>query len=184
MAAISSVNGLFVRVVFLFGLSFFCFKDVNLILENSYMMVFTQAMNLPALAMSQYSAQLGLFGVLFLLTSISDLIPLLEKNKSYFNSAVPFRLFVFFALTACSYLWESNLYLHNNVVFTYCFIEVWVNFVILGALREERNEDFKKLNQFANSSVVEEEASEDSSTILTSTQEIEQIVELESDSNN
>lgn len=179
MAAISAVNGLFVRVVFLFTLAFLCFKDVNSLLQNSYMMVFTQAMNLPALTMSPHSAQLGLFGVLFLFASVSDLVPLLEKNMRYFNSVVPFRLFIFFALTACSYLWESNLYLHNNAVFTYCFIEVWVNFVILGALREERNEEFKRLNQFADSSVSLEEDfnSEDTSIILTSAQEIEQIVE-------
>ncbi|QLQ78603.1 hypothetical protein HG537_0A08500 [Torulaspora globosa] len=183
MAAISSVNGLFFRVAFLFSLAFFCFKDVNSILQNSYVLVFTQAMNLPALAISQYSAQLGLFGILFLFASISDLVPLLENNKKYFNSIVPLRLAVFFALTACSYLWESNLYLHNNAVFTYCFIEVWTNFVILGALREERNEEFKSLNRYSNEAALEEEF-EDESIVLTSAQEIEQIEELPEDSNN
>lgn len=179
MAAISSVNGLFFRVAFLFTLSFLCFKDVNSILQNSYMMVFTQAMNLPALTLSQYSAQLGLFGTLFLFASASDFIPLLENNKKYFNSIVPFRLFLFFGITALSYLWESNLYLHNNAVFTYCFIEVWINFVILGALRDERNEEFKRLNQFANDAlIIEEEEEEDTDPVLTSAQEIEQIVDL------
>ncbi|QLL33747.1 hypothetical protein HG536_0F00720 [Torulaspora globosa] len=185
MAAISSVNGLFFRVTFLFSLAFFCFKNVNSVLQNSYMLVFTQAMNLPGLAISQYSAQLGLFGILFLFASISDLIPLLENNKKYFHSIVPLRLTIFFALTACSYLWESNLYLHNNAVFTYCFIEVWVNFVILGALREERNEELKSQNRYSNDAAMEDELEDENSNIvLTSAQEIEQIEELPGDSNN
>lgn len=179
MAAISSFNALFFRIAFLSGLGFFCFKDVNSILQNSYMEVFTQAMNLPALNISTYSAQLGLFGLLFMFAAISDLIPLLEGNSKYFNSVVPFRLFVFFILTALAYQWESNLYLHNNVVFTYCFIEVWVNFVALGALREERNEQFKRSNQFSSEAIIVDESDhgdEDSVHILTSAEEIEQVV--------
>lgn len=180
MAAISSFNGLFFRVAMLFALAFFCFKDVNSILQNSYMAVFTQAMNLPALSMSQYSAQLGLFGILFLFAAVSDLIPLLERNQKYFNSVVPFRLFMFFTLAGLAYLWESNLYLHNNVVFTYCFIEVWVNFIVLGALREERNEQFKSSNQFSSQAIIVEESenNDEDSEVLTSVQEIEQIVEI------
>lgn len=183
MAAISSFNGLFFRVAFLLGLTFCCFKNVNLILQNSYMAVFTQAMHLPALSMSQNSAQLGLFGLLFLFSAISDLIPLLEGNEKFFGSVVPFRLFMFFTLTALAYMWESNLYLHNNAVFTYCFVEVWINFIILGALREERNEQFKNSNQFSAQAVIVEEVKDndensDSDVILTSAQEIEQVVDV------
>lgn len=179
MVAISSVNGLFFRVAFLFTISFFCFKDVNSILQNSYVLVLGQAMNLPSLTMSQYNAQLGLFGILFLFLSVGDLIPLLESNKKYFNSIVPFRLFIFFILTALSYLWESNLYLHNNAVFIYSFIEVWINFIVFGALREERNEEFKRSNQFAYEQriiEVEEVEEEEEEPVLTSVQEIEQIM--------
>ncbi|GCF00210.1 hypothetical protein ZYGM_002237 [Zygosaccharomyces mellis] len=179
MAALSSVNGLFLRVAFLLTISFFCFKNVNSILENSYVVILTHSMNLPMLAMSPYSGQLGIFGVLFLMLAFSDLLPLLESNHKYFHSIVPARLTVYFILTSLSYLWTSNLYLHNNAVFLFCFNEVWLNFVIYGSIREERNEEFKRSNQFANNAenfqedLEDEEAEEE--VPLTTVQEIEQL---------
>lgn len=179
MAALSSVNGLFLRVAFLLTISFFCFKNVNSILENSYVVILTHSMNLPMLAMSPYSGQLGIFGVLFLMLAFSDLLPLLESNHKYFHSIVPARLTVYFILTSLSYLWTSNLYLHNNAVFLFCFNEVWLNFVIYGAVREERNEEFKRTNQFANNAENFQEDLEDEDAEeevpLTTAQEIEQL---------
>ncbi|SJM88229.1 related to protein ILM1 [Zygosaccharomyces bailii] len=189
MAALSSVNGLFLRITFLLSISFFCFKNVNSILENSYVIILTQSMRLPMLTMSPYSGQLGTFGILFLMLAFSDLLPLLESNRKYFYSIVPARLTIYFVLTALSYLWTSNLYLHNNAVFLLCFNEVWMNFVIYGAIREERNEEFKRSSQFINNSELleeeeeeerEEEAeelAEDEEVLLTSAQEIEQLQE-------
>lgn len=146
-------------------------------------------MRLPMLTMSPYSGQLGTFGILFLMLAFSDLLPLLESNRKYFYSIVPARLTIYFVLTALSYLWTSNLYLHNNAVFLLCFNEVWMNFVIYGAIREERNEEFKRSSQFINNSELleeeeeeerEEEAeelAEDEEVLLTSAQEIEQLQE-------
>lgn len=179
MAALSSVNGLFLRITFLLTISFFCFKDVNSILENSYVIILTHSMNLPMLAMSPYSGQLGVFGVLFLMLAFADLLPLLESNHKYFYSIVPARLTVYFVLTAASYVWTSNLYLHNNGVFLFCFNEIWLNFIIYSAIREERNEEFKRNSQFANN--VEnfqedpDEEDEEEEVLLTSAQEIEQL---------
>ncbi|QLG71705.1 hypothetical protein HG535_0C00540 [Zygotorulaspora mrakii] len=175
MATISSSNGLFLRVAFLFALAYFCFIDVSKILESSYFLFFTHAMNLPGLLLSKTSAQVGIFGLLFLLLALHDLVPLVENNKAYFNSVVPIRLMVFFVLTAMSYLWESNLYVHNNVVFTYSFVEVWINFVVLGALREEKNNDMARFHP-----IEAEEELEDTDPILTDTNEIEQLLEVTS----
>lgn len=96
-------------------------------------------MDLPALQMSRYSAQLGLFGVVFALLAVCDLVPLLEDNKQYFFSMVPTRLTIFFILTTVSYWGQDYYYLHNNVVFIYSFVEVWLNFLIYNSIREERN---------------------------------------------
>ncbi|CAI4034516.1 hypothetical protein SMKI_10G3090 [Saccharomyces mikatae IFO 1815] len=172
--ALNSTNVAFFRVAFLFTISFFCLKNVNSILENTYFLVLTQAMNLPQLTLSRYNGQLGLFALLFALNGIHDLIPLLENNVGYFQSIVPARLLLFFILTAISYLWESNLYVHNNSVFIYCFAEVWINFLLYNAIREEKNESFKRLNQFM---VSEEDIEEPQPfTVKTETTEIIEII--------
>ena len=141
MAILSSFNLLFIRISFLLALAFYCLKDVNIILNNSYFDVLTQAMNLPAIQMSRFSGQLGFFSVLFVLLAINDLIPLLEDNRQYFFSIIPVRLTGFFILTTVSYWGQDYYYLHNNVVFIYSFVEVWLNFLIYTSIREERNAD-------------------------------------------
>lgn len=150
------------------------------------MIILTHSMNLPMLTMSPYSGQLGTFGILFLMLAFSDLLPLLESNRKYFYSIVPARLLVYFVLTALSYLWTSNLFLHNNAVFLFCFNEVWMNFVIYGSIREERNEEFKRTGQFTNNAEiledddVEEELRQEDDVFLTSVQEIEQLQDEDS----
>ena len=172
--ALNSTNIAFFRVAFLFTIAFFCLKNVNSILQNTYFIVLTQAMNLPQLTLSRYSGQLGLFALLFTLNGVHDLIPLLENNVKYFQSVVPVRLLIFFILTSISYLWESNFYVHNNSVFIYCFAEVWINFLLYNAIREEKNEEFKRLNQF----MVNDEDIEEPQpfTVKTETTEIVEII--------
>ncbi|EHN01608.1 Ilm1p [Saccharomyces cerevisiae x Saccharomyces kudriavzevii VIN7] len=133
-------------------------------------------MNLPELTLSRYNGQLGLFAILFVLNGIHDLIPLLENNVKYFQSIVPVRLLIFFILTGTSYLWESNFYIHNNSVFIYCFAEVWINFLLYNAVREEKNEEFKRLNQF----VVNEEDIEEPQPFIVKTETTE-IIEITND---
>lgn len=157
MGILSSTNVLYLRIAFLTTIAFFCIKDVNSILQNSYFLVLTHAMNLPILTLSQYSGQLGLFSVLFAMLAVADLLPLLERNRKYFESVVPFRLTLYFIIVICSYLMEDTLYVHNNAVFIYSFAEVWMNFVIFNSLREERNEEFRVQNQFMDESAVLEE---------------------------
>lgn len=176
MGVLSSFNVIFVRITFLSTLAFFCLKDVNIMLKHSFVVVLTQAMNLPALTLSSHSAQLGLFSILFILMATNDLIPLLEKNKKYFESIVPVRLMLFFVLTGLSYYLEDNLYLHNNAVFIYSFCEVWINFLIFSAVREERNSDIERDNQFMDSQLIGEEESE---FPISTTQQIEQITDDE-----
>lgn len=111
------------------------------------MEVFTEAMNLPSVQISPYSTQLGIICLLFVFMGLNDLIPLLEDNKQYFLSMVPFRLLCFFIITGLSYFMMDNYFVHNNVVFIYSFMEIWLNFLIYNCLRDERNEDFKLQNK-------------------------------------
>lgn len=147
MGVLSSVNVTFFRVAFLSFLAFACLKDVNMVLSNPSVLLFTHSMGLPALILPSHSAQLGLVSVLFGLLATHDFIPLLEKNRMFFESIVPIRLMFFFILTALSYYMEGNLYIHNNAVFIYGFCEVWMNFLIFSAIRDEKNEDFKRANR-------------------------------------
>ncbi|SCU85607.1 LAFA_0D16666g1_1 [Lachancea sp. 'fantastica'] len=147
MGLLSSVNITFFRVGFLAFLAFACLKDVNIILSNASFLMFTKAMNLPALVMPSYSAQLGLFAVVFSLMALQDFIPLLERNTTYFESIVSLRLFFFFAITAYGYCVSGNLFLHNNAVVIYGACEIWINFLIFTALRDEKNERFKVANR-------------------------------------
>ncbi|CCD24342.1 Ilm1p NDAI_0D00280 [Naumovozyma dairenensis CBS 421] len=155
-SVLSSLNVLYFRITFLLTISYCCFKDVNLILQNTYFLILTQAMNLPALQLPQHSGQLGLFGILFIFSALNDIVAILENNKKYLNSIVPIRLLGFFVLTGISFLWETNLFIHNNSVFIYSFLEMWINFVIYNSLREEKNEEFKLQNRFMNDSLIEE----------------------------
>ncbi|CEP60755.1 Ilm1p LALA0_S01e18206g [Lachancea lanzarotensis] len=147
MGVLSSVNITFFRVGYLSFLAFACLKDVNLILSNASFLMFTKAMNLPALVIPSYSAQLGLFAVVFSLLALQDFIPLIERNTMYFESVVSLRLFFFFALTTYAYCVPGNLFLHNNAVVIYGGCEIWMNFLIFTALRDEKNERFKEANR-------------------------------------
>lgn len=176
MTVLSSVNVLYFRVAFLCTIAYFCFKDVNSILDNSYFLVFTQAMDLPQLVLSKHSAQLGLFGVLFILLAFTDLIPLLEDNRMYFYSIVPTRLLAYFITATLAYSWQSNLFLHNNAVFIYAFIEIWLNFVIYNSLREEKEKHFRT----EEGKRYLDEAIEDDDSYIAATVEIERTVTTES----
>lgn len=177
MTVLSSVNLLLIRVTFLCAIAFFCFKNVTSILDNSYILVLTQAMDLPQLIMSQYSAQLGLFGFLFILLALTDLVPLLEDNKTYFYSIVPIRLFAYFITASLSFVWNSNLYLHNNAVFIYSFIEIWINFLIYNALREEKETDLRTIER---ERYISQDTIDEPDSFVATSIEIERVITTES----
>jgi len=133
-------------------------------------------MDLPQLTMSQYSAQLGLFGVLFGMLAFTDLIPLLEDNKTYFYSIVPIRLLAYFVIATLSYTWKSNLFLHNNVIFIYCFSEIWINFVIYNSLREEKEVFFRSEEK---KRYIDESIDDEDEAFGTATLEIEETITTE-----
>ncbi|SCV02082.1 LAMI_0G15742g1_1 [Lachancea mirantina] len=174
MALLSSVNIVYLRVAFLCFLSYACLKDVSMILDNASFLVLTHAMQLPALNLAATSAQLGLFAVIFGLMALHDLIPLLETNRMYFQSIVPTRLLFFFVIAGMSYFLETNFYFHNNAVFIYAFVEVWMNFLIFSAIREEKNEDFKQGHRVTGAT---EDAAYDEDRL--SAEELEDTVEID-----
>ncbi|AMD22473.1 HHL297Cp [Eremothecium sinecaudum] len=139
MAIFSSITAIYIRIGFLFTLAYLSVKDVTAVLNHPFVLLLSQAMSLPMLNMNPFGAQLGLISLIFCMLAISDLIPLLEKNKKYFKSLVPFRLMMYFTIAVVSYLYESNLYIHNNAIFVYCFCELWLNFLIVTALKEEES---------------------------------------------
>lgn len=133
----------FARIAFLLSLAFFILKDITLILDHHFTLIFTQALDLPALKMSPYSAQLGFVAVLLAFTALSDLVPLMEQNHSFFEGMVPARTLVYFLLVGYAYI-SDNIFFNNNLVFMYLFTEALLNMSIFSALREEKNERVKK----------------------------------------
>lgn len=89
-------------------------------------------------------AFIGILGTLFVSLGAIDLLQLFIDNNKYFESIVPVRLTVFFSLSAYSY-YAKESFLHNDLVFAYSFLEIWINFLLYNVIRDEKHKRNKKL---------------------------------------
>ena len=55
----------------------------------------------------------------------------------YFENLIPFRLMVLFIIIFYSYF-SANYYFFNNLIILYCFLEIWINFMIYNSLKQEK----------------------------------------------
>lgn len=128
---------LYVRVLFLTFLCFYLVTDPEYLGNAGFVMLLGQAMEVKYAPLQESNPIIGLV-VLFLgINALTDLIPLLADNLDFFETIVPTRLTVYFALAAYSYIGNSQ-YFSTSVVFVYCFLEVWINFLIFNNLRDEK----------------------------------------------
>lgn len=128
---------LYVRVLCLAVLAFLIVTDPSALVGASFNILLGQAMELPIAQVSAENPLCGILGVVFGTLALADLIPLLAENLDYFDTMVPVRLMLFFALGAYTYF-SSNPIVANNLVFVYAFFEIWCNFLIYNNLRDEK----------------------------------------------
>lgn len=89
---------------------------------------------------------LGALGAFFISLGGIDLLQLFIDNHKYFESIVPTRLTIFFGISAYSYCVKTSA-LHNDLVFVYSFLEIWINFLLYNVLRDEKHKRNKKFEQ-------------------------------------
>lgn len=117
--------------------------DPEYLSNAGFVMLLGQAMEVTYAPLESSNAIIGLL-VLFLgINALTDVIPLLADNLEFFETIVPTRLTVYFAVAAYSYIGNSQ-YFSTSLVFVYCFLEVWINFLIFNNLRDEKYVRLKK----------------------------------------
>lgn len=140
---------------------FLLLKDPATIFDSSFTLLLGQAMRLPLVAVSPGNPLLGILSLFFTLLSLSDLVPILAENTAYFEALVPIRLGFFFVLGTFCMISEFGM-IANDVVFTYSFMEIWLNFLVYTNLRDEKYQRAKEflekhgdeLREMANERVV------------------------------
>ena len=125
------------RVLGLLILLFLLLKDPVAVFNSNFAMLLGQAMRLPTVVVSPENPLLGLLSLFIAAFALSDLIPAMAENTSHFDTWVPIRLAFFFMLGAFCMISEYGP-LANNVMFTYSFFEIWLNFLIFNNLRDEK----------------------------------------------
>lgn len=137
MQFLTSKSLLYVRSGSLLWLAFFLLKNPVAVTSVNFSILLGQAMRLPLIEASPTNPLFGVLSLFISMSAISDLIPTIAENTAYFETIVPVRLFGFFVLAAFCMVSEYAL-IANNLVFTYAFLEIWINFVIFNNLRDEK----------------------------------------------
>lgn len=143
MQFLSAATILYARVLLLLALSFGLIKSPGSIVNANFSLLLGQAMRLATVHVSDKNPLFGLLALLFGTLAISDLIPVIAENIAYFETVVPTRLAFFFLLGSFCLISDYGL-ISNNLVFTYAFIEIWLNFLIYNNLRDEKYHRAKK----------------------------------------
>ena len=137
MQFLSANKLLYLRVVFLTLLSFLTMSNPHAIAMSGFALLLGEAMRLPIVQLSETDPLLGILSLFLGTLALTDLVPLLAHNVDYFETVVPVRLVVFFIMAGVSYFSE-NTSLGNNMVFVYCFFEIWFNVLIFSNLKDEK----------------------------------------------
>lgn len=88
---------------------------------------------------------IGLVGILIGLYALQDLPCISASNRiEILEVTVPMRLSVYFAVLFIGYVWRQSS-VNNSLVFSLMFFEMFLNFWMYTALREERNEQRKQM---------------------------------------
>lgn len=143
MQFLTAATILYARVGLLVYLSFILLKSPSTIVNANFTLMLGQAMHLATVHASDKNPLFGLLALFIGSNAISDLIPLLAENIAYFETVVPTRLACYFLLGSFCLVSDYGL-IANNLVFTYSFVEIWLNFLIYNNLRDEKYYRAKK----------------------------------------
>lgn len=108
-----------------------------------FIVLLGQAMQVPLIRLSPENPILGMTSVILVSSALSDLIPLLSENWTYFENLIPIRLSGYFVLAAYIYFVPSSV-VSNSLVVTFVLFEIWGNFLIYNNLRDEKFYRMKK----------------------------------------
>lgn len=143
MQIFSATTLLYARVLLLLVIAFLLVTDPLSLVSANFMLILGQAMELPIALVSHENPLLGITAMFIGALALSDLIPLLADDLAYFESIVPVRLTLSFALGAYTYFSDYAV-IANNLVFVYAFFEIWFNFLVFNNLRDEKYYRLKK----------------------------------------
>ncbi|GME72661.1 unnamed protein product [[Candida] boidinii] len=156
MALVSFTTLAYLRIAFFTLVSYYLIFDPKTVFDYDGVIVLSSAMKLPLLLVNEDSPIYGTIGVVLFMSIVSDLVPLLEDNRQYYEAVLPTKLLIFFCLASYSYL-GSYVYLCNSIVFCYTFVEIWFSILMFSSLKDEsqsilkeklveRNEKLEKFN--------------------------------------
>ncbi|CAM9011361.1 unnamed protein product [Wickerhamomyces anomalus] len=138
---ISSNTAIYLRCCLLFTVAFYIFKDVTVLIDQPMVILVGQAMGVEKGFINENNkGLLGALGAFFISLGGIDLLQLFIDNHKYFESIVPTRLTIFFGISAYSYCVKTSA-LHNDLVFVYSFLEIWINFLLYNVLRDEKHKE-------------------------------------------
>lgn len=144
MQFLSAKTVVYIRILGLVTFLFFLLKDPSTLFNSNFSLLLGEAMRLPIVQVTQGNPILGLLALFIGFFALSDLVPALAENTAHFETLVPVRLGFFFLLGLFCMVSEYGP-LSNNIVFTYAFLEIWLNFLIYSNLRDEK---YKRAKEF------------------------------------
>lgn len=149
MAWLSSVTAIYLHSCVLFTAAFYLLRGSYEFLNSPLVIVLGQAMlmNRGTISADKGGGQvMGIISLLLAAIGLTDVSQLVERNHVYFESVIPTRLLVSFALAGYGYLFETS-FLHDDLVFTLLCVEIWFHFVIYNVVREEKHDRNRKYEE-------------------------------------
>lgn len=144
MQFLTAKTVLYIRVAVLSVIAFLMMKLPQLVAASGAVVLMGQAMQVPIIKVDGKNDLTGMVLLLLGILVLSDVIPLLADNIEYFATVVPTRLSLYFVLSAYIYFFPSPS-LGNNLVLTFAFLEIWLNFLAFNNLRDEK---YNRMVQF------------------------------------
>ncbi|GEQ68778.1 hypothetical protein JCM33374_g2447 [Metschnikowia sp. JCM 33374] len=137
MQFLTAKTVLYLRVAGLTFIAFLLLKNPVKVANANITVLLGQAMNLPIVQATPGNPLFGILAVFVASSVLGDLIPIFAENIAYFETLVPTRLLFFFVLGSFCLISDYGL-IANNLVFSYSFLEIWLNFLVYNNLRDEK----------------------------------------------
>lgn len=134
---------IYARIAILTTVSYVFVKDPTIITSSGFVMLLGQAMEVQFAKVDPSNPLLGFVALILFALALCDLVPIMAENLDHFDSLVPSRLAFYFCLCAYTYFAKLSI-VSNSLVFTYSFLEIWLNFLIYNNLRDEKYYRMKK----------------------------------------
>lgn len=155
MSIISFTTASYLRSCLYLYIAFQFWKDSSVITEQPLLILFGKAMQLEHGVVNQFNKNIiGLFSILFGSIGLIDLIQLFHNNEIFFESIIPTRLVFAFTICIISYL-SKNSIINNDLIFSFSFIEIFLNFFIYNILKQEKYEKKKKFEELIENEIDE-----------------------------